>query len=86
MSIGIGEKLCIPDTTAIVEGILPKLIEEGRVRGKVPLAAQPAALSEPVLSSEQIKAAREAGVDPAIEIDVGGGVTMRMVLIPPGRS
>ncbi len=35
MSIGIGEKLCIPDTTAIVEGILPKLIEEGRVRGNL---------------------------------------------------
>ena len=38
----------------------------------------------PLPSKEQVGAADEAGVEPLMEIDVGNGVTMRMVLIPAG--
>ena len=37
------------------------------------------------LAREQIEAARVAGVEPEIEVGLGGGVSMRMVLIPSGR-
>jgi len=37
------------------------------------------------LAKEQIEAATKAGVGPAIQIELGGGVTMKMVPIPAGR-
>jgi formylglycine-generating enzyme required for sulfatase activity len=37
------------------------------------------------ISQEQIDAAKQAGVEPVIEVNLGDGVKMRMVFIPPGE-
>jgi formylglycine-generating enzyme required for sulfatase activity len=37
------------------------------------------------ISQEQIDAAKKAGVEPVIEVDLGDGVKMRMIFIPPGE-
>ena len=37
-----------------------------------------------VLSSEQKEAARQADLDPVIEVALGGDIRMKMVLVPPG--
>ena len=40
---------------------------------------------EPRLSREQVQAAAQAEIEPAIEVDLGGGITMKMVFVPPGK-
>ena len=56
----------------------------GTGRGKEPQSPGPPVPAWARVSKEQIQAAAKAGVPVAKEIDLGGGVTMKMVYIPPG--
>ena len=68
--------------------------EEGALQEETPVSApeQPGNEDETPdvpawakLSTQQIDAAKQLGIPVAKELDLGGGMTMRLVLIPPGE-
>ena len=45
----------------------------------------PPKFPEGIPTKEQIDAAKKAGVEPVIDLDLGRGVTIKMIFIPPGQ-
>jgi len=73
----------LPNLTGLARAKLEKQLED--VREAVAGTATVVIAGKGLVSKEQVIAARRAGVPPIIEIDLGRGVKMKMVYIPPGE-
>ena len=73
----------LPNLTGLAKAKLEKQLEE--VQSTHPGIQPGIHPTRGAISREQVLAARKAGVPPIIEIDLGRGVKMKMVYIPPGE-
>jgi len=73
----------LPDLTGLAKAKLEKQLQE--VQATHPGIQPGIHPTRGAVSKEQVLAARKAGVPPIIEIDLGRGVKMKLVYIPPGE-